>query len=89
MGAIKGEELWNRVHREQKDGEWVSGILESDSKFYAILIADTLHYMHRQQTCYRDMKPENVMIDHTGYPIIVDFGFAKFVPDDKTYTFCG
>lgn len=29
------------------------------------------------------------MVDHDGYPIIVDFGFAKILKDGVTYTFCG
>ena len=32
------------------------------------------------------------MIDNEGYPVIVDFGFAKDISKaagDKTYTFCG
>jgi serine/threonine protein kinase len=28
------------------------------------------------------------MIDAQGYPKLIDFGFAKYVPD-KTYTLCG
>jgi protein kinase A len=31
---------------------------------------------------------ENVMIDSKGYPVLIDFGFAKYVVD-KTYTLCG
>lgn len=28
-------------------------------------------------------------IDETGYPVLVDFGFAKQIPDGTTFTFCG
>jgi len=28
------------------------------------------------------------MIDKIGYPVVIDFGFAKYVPE-KTYTLCG
>lgn len=89
MGVIRGVELWNVLHREGDDGEWESGIPEENAKFYGALIADTLRYMHRQKICYRDLKPENVMIDETGYPVLVDFGFAKHIPDGQTFTFCG
>jgi serine/threonine protein kinase len=34
------------------------------------------------------LKPENVLIDAQGYPVIIDFGFAKYVLD-KTFTLCG
>ena len=38
--------------------------------------------------CYRDLKPENLMIDAQGYIKMVDFGFAKIVKN-KTFTLCG
>jgi len=88
MGAVYGGELFDVIHTQNRDGTWSSGLPESDAKFYAMVIVDTLDYIHRKQFVYRDLKPENVLIDEDGYPIICDFGFAKFVTD-KTYTLCG
>jgi len=88
LEAVKGGELWSVIHQEDASGNWTSGMDESQAKFYALVVADTLAYMHRQKFIFRDLKPENVLIDPDGYPTIVDFGFAKYCPD-KTHTFCG
>ena len=96
LGLLPGGELWDLIHREDPpdSGDWVNGIPEApNSKFYAILITDTLCYIHSKKIIYRDMKPENIMLDRDGYPVIVDFGFAKQLGDgpknDRTFTFCG
>jgi serine/threonine protein kinase len=90
MGLIPGGELWNRIHQEGSDGIWTSGMPEASARFYIYVIADTLGFMHSQNILFRDLKPENVMLDDDGYPVLVDFGFAKRVPHgDKTFTFCG
>jgi hypothetical protein len=86
MGLVHGGELFDVIHTENDDGTWSSGIPECDAKFYAMVVADTLDYIHRQQFVYRDLKPENVLIDKDGYPIICDFGFGKFEIDQRTLT---
>jgi len=44
--------------------------------------------MHDKEILYRDLKPENLILDSKGYLKIVDFGLAK-VCHDKTWTLCG
>lgn len=88
MRLIPHGELWSRIHIEDDEGNWSSGLVADHAKFYAMSIADTLNFMHSRGIIYRDLKPENVLIDKEGYPVLVDFGFAKFCPD-KTYTFVG
>ena len=40
------------------------------------LVADGLHYAHKQGVIHRDIKPANILIDQSGAPFIVDFGLA-------------
>jgi serine/threonine protein kinase len=47
-----------------------------------------LEVMHSKNIIYRDLRPENILIDHKGYLRLIDFGFAK-VCEGKTYTVCG
>jgi protein kinase A len=64
------------------------GMPESSAKFYAASILEGLAYMHRRHLIHRDIKTSNILLNERGYPTIIDFGFAKYVPD-KTYTFVG
>eukprot|EP00980_Cylindrotheca_fusiformis_P012668 scaffold3103_cov136-Cylindrotheca_fusiformis.AAC.6 len=89
LGLVPGGELWELIYREGDDGSWSSGLPEPKARFYALIIADTLSWLHSEKYLYRDLKPENVMIDADGYPILVDFGFAKKFDHDLTFTFCG
>ncbi|KAI8470474.1 MAG: kinase-like domain-containing protein [Monoraphidium minutum] len=66
------------------------GMEEDMAKFYVASIVLALEYLHDQGILYRDLKPENVLIDAQGFAKLGDFGFAKAVEGgNRTYTFCG
>jgi len=83
LGFVQGGELYSVVHSNTGDG-----IEEKKANFYASAILEGLSYMHRRHVVYGDLKPENIMIDQDGYPVIVDFGFAERVTT-KSYNMCG
>jgi protein kinase A len=84
QSLVQGGELLNLIQGGQKYG----GMPEIATKFYAAAILEGVTYLHRRHIVYRDLKPENILLDSSGYPVIIDFGFAKVV-SHKTYTFCG
>ncbi|KAK2624863.1 hypothetical protein QTJ16_006056 [Diplocarpon rosae] len=63
---------------------------ENTSRFYAAEIVLILEFLHeREGVAYRDLKPENLLLDADGHIKLVDFGFAKKLGNRETYTLCG
>lgn len=60
----------------------------STSLFYTVEIVSSLEYLHSLSIVYRDLKPENLLLDREGHLKITDFGFAKRVTE-RTWTLCG
>ncbi|PAA62194.1 hypothetical protein BOX15_Mlig021253g1 [Macrostomum lignano] len=60
----------------------------SSAQFYSAEILTAVIYLHDLSVVYRDLKPENLLLDTQGHLKITDFGFAK-VLKDRTYTMCG
>lgn len=68
----------------------LQGMEEDLARFYVACIVLSLEYLHNNNIVYRDLKPENVLIDQQGYVKLGDFGFAKVLSEGgRTYTFCG
>ena len=80
-----GGELFTLLHCQNRGS---TGLPLADTQFYGACVLDGLAFLHEKSICYRDLKPENLLIDAEGYVKIVDFGFAKKIYG-KSFTLCG
>lgn len=81
--AYLGGDLWRLLHARGPFPDTVA-------RFYIACVVEAFAYLHQRGIVYRDLKPENLMLDINGYLRLVDLGFAKRVPiGNKTWTFCG
>ncbi|KAM0120289.1 cAMP-dependent protein kinase catalytic subunit [Aspergillus fumigatus] len=89
MDFVEGGELFSLLRKSQADVmDPLQRFPNPVAKFYAAEVTLALEYLHSQQIIYRDLKPENLLLDRHGHLKITDFGFAKEVPD-ITWTLCG
>ncbi|PIA18199.1 kinase-like protein, partial [Coemansia reversa NRRL 1564] len=74
------------LHHIRKRGR----LHESEARVLFRQIVSAMDYTHRNCIIHRDLKMENVMLDHEGRIRIIDYGFANtFEWDKQLDTFCG
>lgn len=85
MEFINGGELFYHLKKDKK-------FSEERAKFYAAEIILALEYLHKEGVVYRDVKPENILIDSEGHVRLTDFGLSKGGLEQSnghTESFCG
>lgn len=65
---LEGGSLSQAMNRQFADVFWICNTIA--------LIADGLHHAHVRKLVHRDIKPDNILLDNSGNPCIVDFGLA-------------
>ena len=64
---------------------------EAATVFYITQVAYIISFLHMKNILYRDVKPENFLIDENGYLVLIDFGSCK-ISEEKSElhcSFCG
>ncbi|XP_022589857.2 cAMP-dependent protein kinase catalytic subunit PRKX [Cyclospora cayetanensis] len=81
MEYVNGGELFSYLRKQ-------TFMPTDQARLYAAEITLAFQYLHERSIVYRDLKPENLLIDAQGHIKITDFGFAKVVTG-RTWTLCG
>jgi hypothetical protein len=63
-------------------------LTEDEAKFYIACLILVVEFLHIRKICIRNLKPENILIDSSGYPLIANLEYAKTL-SEKTSTMVG
>ena len=63
----------------RRQSSYGPALAEEHVRFYASVLVLVLEHLHAKGFVYRDLKPDNVLLDEVGYPLLCDFGTAVHV----------
>lgn len=75
LTIMNGGDLKFHIHNMGEPGVGITRAI-----FYAAEITCGLHDLHKERIVYRDMKPENILLDDDGHIRISDLGLAMRIP---------
>ena len=84
MDFVKGGDL---MYHMQLKGR----LREPNVRLYSAEICLALNFLHRNAIIYRDLKLDNILLDHEGHIKLTDYGMCKkdIKMGETTKTFCG
>ena len=83
MDYVNGKDLSTLFYSQQAP-------FSSDiARFYIAQLILTIEYLHSKKIVHRDIKLNNILVDQYGYIKLIDFGIAKFLTSNRTFTIVG
>lgn len=82
MDFLVGGELFTRLRA-------IGKLTVEETRFYVSEVLVALIFLHERGIVYRDIKPENMVLDAMGHVKLVDFGFARHLQQGRCASFCG
>ena len=84
MDYCRGGDLGYALQREER-------FSESRAKIYLAEVLLAIQALHSREIVYRDLKPDNVVLDENGHAVLTDFGLSKegVTGNEDTKSFCG
>lgn len=82
LEAALGGELFTTYERLKLYGS------EVHARFYVACVTEALAHLHEKNVIYRDLKPENLLLDVKGFCKVTDMGLAK-ITTSPTFTMVG
>ncbi|KAJ3423904.1 ribosomal protein S6 KINASE [Anaeramoeba flamelloides] len=76
MEYVSGGDIYHRLNVDRR-------FSEKRVLLYSAAMIIALQKIHEHGAIYRDMKPENLLIDNKGYLKLIDFGLAKIFRSKK------
>ncbi|XP_048458570.1 rhodopsin kinase GRK1 [Rhincodon typus] len=81
MTIMNGGDLRYHIYNVDENNP---GFSEERACFYTAQIVCGMEHLHQSRIIYRDLKPENVLLDNEGHVRISDLGLALELDDDQT-----
>jgi cGMP-dependent protein kinase 1 len=78
MEYIHGKDLFDVIRESKK-------VTLEMARYYIGCLILSVEYLHMQNIVYRDLKPENAVVDWKGKLMLVDFGTAVILKPEKFY----
>ncbi|XP_051870055.1 rhodopsin kinase GRK1 [Pristis pectinata] len=83
MTIMNGGDLRYHIYNVDENNP---GFDEERARFYSAQIVCGLEHLHQSRIIYRDLKPENVLLDNDGHVRISDLGLAVELQPNETKT---